>query len=60
MMINDGFIRVVETGQVEMEIQPATTDHPSQGFEAWVNIASFPSSDDGLRFANPGPKLCLC
>jgi hypothetical protein len=38
----------------------ATTDHSSQGFEARVNIASFPSSDHGLRFADPGPKLCLC
>jgi hypothetical protein len=60
MMINDCLIRVVETRQVEMEIQPTTTDHLSQGFEARVNIAPLPSSDNGLRFANRGPKLSLC
>ena len=50
---------LIETGYVEMEIQPAATDHSPQGFEARVNGAPFPSSDDRLRFANPRSELGL-
>ena len=59
MLINDDGVRVIDSREVEVEIQFAPSDDLTQRLKTRDYITVFPASDDGSGLPDSGSELGL-